>query len=421
MMKNTGLFLALAVLCPGAVAAEAQNGPTTAGSGRVRIYLDCSDNCFEDYLRDEIRWVDFVREPQVAEVHVFISTQDTGGGGEEYALRFVGSGRFQGTEDTLRASSAPGEPEDRQRLRVRDTLTVGLLRYVARVGLPPDLELSVETQDAPDTAQPTSDPWNLWVFSLSGSASLEAEESQRQSSWDAGLSIDRVDEQWRVSIGLEVEQQKERFDLDEDDPFSTTSKERSLNWVVVKSLGEHWSTGFRGSLESSTFGNIARSFDAAPAIEFNFFPYSVYNRRQLRMEYSIGARHARYNEVTLFGKLSEGLPEHRFATTLDQRERWGELEAGIEWSQFLNDRSKNRLEGNGEVSLRVARGLSIDLEGSVSRIRDQISLPRRDATPEEVLRELRELRSSYEVSLEIGLTYTFGSIFNNIVNPRFGE
>jgi hypothetical protein len=64
--------------------------------------------------------------------------------------------------------------------------------------------------------------------------------------------------------------------------------------------------------------------------------------------------------------------------------------------------------------------LSVEVEGAASRIRDQLSLPRRGADPEEILLRLRELQSGYEVSLRVGFNYTFGSIFNNIVNPRFG-
>ena len=71
--------------------------------------------------------------------------------------------------------------------------------------------------------------------------------------------------------------------------------------------------------------------------------------------------------------------------------------------------------------MRLARGLSLSVEGSTSRIRDQLSIPRRGVTPEEVLLRLRRLRSGYEYNLQIGLTYTFGSIFNTIVNPRFGN
>ena len=31
------------------------------------------------------------------------------------------------------------------------------------------------------------------------------------------------------------------------------------------------------------------------------------------------------------------------------------------------------------------------------------------------------LQSGYEYSFDVGFTYTFGSIFNNVVNPRFGQ
>ena len=79
------------------------------------------------------------------------------------------------------------------------------------------------------------------------------------------------------------------------------------------------------------------------------------------------------------------------------------------------------LELDGEVSLRVARGFSVTAQGSASRLRDQLSLPLRGATEEEVLLRLRQLESGYEYGFSIGLTYTFGSIFSSVVNPRFGN
>ena len=92
-----------------------------------------------------------------------------------------------------------------------------------------------------------------------------------------------------------------------------------------------------------------------------------------------------------------------------------------EFRQYLHDLSKYRLEVGGELSFRITRGLSLDLDGSASRIRDQIALPARGATDEEILLELRELQSEYQFDFSFGLTYRFGSIFNNIVNPRFGR
>ena len=54
-------------------------------------------------------------------------------------------------------------------------------------------------------------------------------------------------------------------------------------------------------------------------------------------------------------------------------------------------------------------------------MRDQLSLPLRGATEEEVLLRLRRLQSGYEYGFGVSLTYTFGSIFSSIVNPRFGS
>jgi hypothetical protein len=74
-----------------------------------------------------------------------------------------------------------------------------------------------------------------------------------------------------------------------------------------------------------------------------------------------------------------------------------------------------------DASIRVTTGLSIDLGGSASLVRDQLNIAARDATPEEILLELRELGTDYRYDFRVGLSYTFGSIFNSVVNPRFGS
>jgi hypothetical protein len=235
------------------------------------------------------------------------------------------------------------------------------------------------------------------------------------------VSADRITPDWKITIGSDIEHETEEFDLDEDEPVTAERNERDLNWLVVKALGEHWSAGAQGEFESSTFDNTELAVAAAPAIEYNFFPYSQYTRRQLRALYAIGVSAFDYYEETLYGKLEETLPNHELSLTLEQREQWGSIEASIEWSQYLHDLSKNRLEASGELSFRLARGLSVAAEVNASRIRDQLSIPARGATDEEVLLRLRRLESGYEYNVSFSLTYTFGSIFSSIVNPRFGQ
>jgi hypothetical protein len=269
----------------------------------------------------------------------------------------------------------------------------------------------------------TGDRWNNWVFSVRGSASIDGEESSRQ--WEVGgsVSADRITPDWKITLGSEFDHERERFNINEEDeePFEVERRERDFRWLVVKGLGEHWSAGATGDIESSTFENTSLGISVSPAIEYNVFPYSQYTRRQLRIQYAIGPRVVNYYEETLFEKTEETLVQHELSATFDQREQWGTLEARVEWSQYLHDLGLSRLEADGEVSLRIARGLSVTAELNASRIRDQLSLPRRGATPEEILLELRELRSGYEYAFSFGLTYTFGSIFSSVVNPRFGQ
>jgi len=47
-------------------------------------------------------------------------------------------------------------------------------------------------------------------------------------------------------------------------------------------------------------------------------------------------------------------------------------------------------------------------------------LAKGEASLEEILLRRKELATEYEYSLSIGLSFTFGSIYSNVVNPRFG-
>jgi hypothetical protein len=389
-------------------------------AGRLQVFIDCND-CFADYLREETDFVDFVRDRTQAAVHVIITNTETGGGGREYVLSFIGQGVLSGQDTTLKAVTGTGDPEDVRRRQLLTTLRIGLLSYLARTGVPQGLRLDVELPAGVQAAGARRDPWKNWVFSLRGSASFNGEESSKERELSAEISADRITPDWKSTFGLDIEDQTQEFDLDEDEPVKTNRRQRDFDWLVVKALGEHWSAGARGTIESSTFDNISLRFEVAPAIEFNVFPYSAYQRRQLRAQYTVGVRSQRYYEETLLGKLREVLPGHEFSVTYDQRERWGSVEGNIEWFQYLNDLSKSRLEANGEISWRIVRGLSISADASASRIRDQISLRRRGATPEEILLRLRELQSGYEYDFSLSITYTFGSIFSSIVNPRFGQ
>lgn len=400
--------------------ADAQDTGTPTARQQLKVFLDC-DDCYSDFLRSEVVFVDYVRDRTEAEVHVLVRQSRTASGGLEHTLDFTGLRRYDTLTHTLKTATTSSDTDDVIRRQLATALRTGLLRFLTNESVPPELQVTVRLGTEEQRPAVVGDRWNNWVFSVRGNASFQGEESSKERQLGASMSADRITPDWKITLGAEIDHEREEFDLDEETPVIAESRERDFMWQVVKGLGEHWSAGAMGEVESSTFDNMKLSVTAGPAVEYNVFPYSQYTRRQLRALYAVGLGSFSYFEETLYGKTEETLPLHEMSLTLEQRERWGSLEARVEWSQYLHDLSKNRLELQGDVSVRIARGLSVGAEVNGSRLRDQLSLPLRGATEEEVLLRLRRLQSGYEYGFSLNLTYTFGSIFSSIVNPRFGD
>jgi hypothetical protein len=73
------------------------------------------------------------------------------------------------------------------------------------------------------------------------------------------------------------------------------------------------------------------------------------------------------------------------------------------------------------VNLRLYKGLSVYVIGGYSWIHDQLSLLGREPTYEEQLLRQRELPMHSNYFGAVGLQFQFGSIFTNVINPRFGS
>ncbi|MCP5063376.1 MAG: hypothetical protein GY936_13060 [Ignavibacteriae bacterium] len=61
------------------------------------------------------------------------------------------------------------------------------------------------------------------------------------------------------------------------------------------------------------------------------------------------------------------------------------------------------------------------MDGTLAYIHDQIALPGGGVSLEEILLQRKQLATDYQFWASFGFTYSFGSIYNNIVNTRFGN
>jgi hypothetical protein len=407
-------FLAGACL----LAVIAQERQPLDRTGALRVFLDCNA-CDENYLRTEITYINYVRDRTDADLHVLVTTQATGGAGTEYTLQFIGLGRFAGVEQSLKYVAAQNNTPDETRRGFASVFALGLVRYVAETPLASRMKVAFETPKQTGAAGSVRDPWNFWIFQLGASGNFSGEESQSERSFELGVSANRTTERWKMEFEIENDYEEERFTLDEGEQFTSVARELDTRALVVKSLNNHWSLGGIGAFSSSIFSNYDARTRLAPGVEFNWFPYADSTRRMLTFLYTVGFETADYREETIYLKTSETLMDHRFETSLSLQQPWGVAEGSVELAQYLTQLDKYRVTANGGLEVRILKGLSVNFSGEASRRRDQLSLRRGDATNEEILVRQRELATGYEYEFSFGIRYSFGSIFNNVVNPRF--
>jgi hypothetical protein len=414
-------FMLSLMALPGASAGQT---PVPAPTTPVRLFVECVDaSCDQEFFRTEITFVDHVRQRQDADVHLLITGQSTGQGGREVTLSFFGQGPFKGRDHVLRDSFMVAESADAIRREMVRVISLGLVQYVLQS---PAIETLTLTNPASSStaglvAQPQSDPWNRWSFRVSLQGNAGGERSNRSSSINANVSANRTTEELKLNVNSFFSYRQNTFELPDGRTFLSPNREYGVNGLMAKALTRRWSLGARGQYYSSTFSNQEAAWYLAPGIEFDIFPYSESTRRIVTLQYSSGIRGFTYGQETIYGKLEETRAAQLFVTMASVRQRWGTLNGEFEVMTFLPDVEQNHVSGFGNINLNLVKGLSLNLNGSLSWIRDQIYLPAEEATTEEVLVQRRQLATSYRYNVFFGVSYTFGSIFSQVVNARFNS
>lgn len=382
----------------------------------AKVFLDCHQ-CDMDYIRSEITFVNFVRERKAADVYIMITIQLTGSGGREYTLDFMGRNGYYDIHNTLKYASHREDTNDEQRRGLARVIKVGLVPYAARTAMGDFLDVNFEKKVLPRV---TTDNWDSWVFSVGVSGSMSGEASRDFASLSGYLSANRVTPECKLRLGLSANLNSSRFRI-EDETLRSSADSQSFSGLYVVSLSGRLSAGSWLAVSSSSYHNIALAVNPAPAVEYNFFPYSVSTRKQLRLLYRVGFHFNKYQEETIYDKTKENVLGQTLSMTLEIKEPWGHISSSLSGSNLLTDFSKNRLEFWGGVSLHVFKGLAVNLSGQYSRIHDQISLPKSEASLDEILLQRKMLATNYNYGLSVGISYTFGSVFSGVVNPRFGR
>lgn len=382
----------------------------------INFFLDCWQ-CDFDYVRQNLDFVSFVRDPNLADVHILSSSSRTGSGGRKYYLNFIGRNSFTGTNYEYTYSAGQHDTDDEIRNSLLKLIKTGVVQYYSQSDYFDQINIGLADTDNRKALQIVEDPWKKWIFRIEAGSDYEKEESQNEFSLRTEINIEKVTEEWKTQLEGDYDIDRENY-FDEGNKIINRQSRKSIRGEYIKSLTEKWSAGIFSGYFSDTYINVNRDFGVDAAIEYNIFPWDISNRKVFTFRYITGVSARNYLEKTIYNKTNEILFNEALELNLELVQPWGRIESRLQGRHYFHDFSKNRLTFDSELSVRLTRQLSVYSELQFEVVHDQLYLPAGGASLEDVLLRRRKLATNYELRAEFGFSFTFGSIYSNVVNER---
>jgi hypothetical protein len=383
----------------------------------ISFYLDCEE-CDFTFVRQELPFVSFVRDPLLADVHILLSESNTGSGGEKFFLNFIGRNGFKGIDNEYNITTIESATDDDIRKALLKILKVGIIQYYSKTGFIDQMNIDLEEKENRKADDMIIDRWNKWLFSIEAGGEIGYEKSQ--SSFDLGgsASASKITEEWKTKVDGYYSVEQEKY-LDDDSTILNRQHDTEVSAYFVKSMTDKWSAGIFTTYSSRNYINTRNKAGLAAGIEYNIFPWKDCNRRVFAIQYWAGMNYFDYYDKTIYDKLHETRFSEGLEIDLKLIQPWGEISVGLEGRHYFHDFSKNRLTLESDLSIRITKNLSVFCQLQADVIHDQIYLSGRELSLDDILLERRKLATTYEINSELGLRFTFGSIYNNVVNERF--
>ena len=422
MLANRNLLRPICFLFLTAFLIPANGGAQEARSGVPNIFLDCQWGCDMQFLRTEMHYVNFMRDRADADIFVQQTSLATGSGGDQVTLIFSGKKDFEGMEDTIVYNLEPNIPWNTVRETMKANLDRGILPFLLKTPIAEKIEFSIPKDpdaNGNQAIQEAKDPWNLWVHSVNGWFNINGQELSNQIRFGGGYSARRISDTQKTNLNINGSFNRNVFHF-EDSP--TEIYDNGSYWLggsQIFSIDGHWGIGAWGNMRQSQFTNIQLSTYIGPALEYSVFPYSEAAIRQFTFQYRVGYRYNRYFEETIYFKTEENLGQHSFDIDYNQIAQWGDFNAGVSTGNYFHDWGLHYINFYSGISVNLFKGFRLGIWGRYRVVNNQIELPNGGASKDEALLRIRQLRTGFNYRLNFNVSYTFGSIYSNVVNPAF--
>lgn len=386
-------------------------------SNKIKLFFECQD-CDQSYFTNQLPFVDFVRDAQNADVHLYVTKQKNASEGFRFFLNFVGKEKYKDMNYKLLTDSPESESSLKRNDRILNTTKMGLAPFVSQTSVGERLTLSC-SDSLKKMDRELKDPWDFWVFVLDFGGALDAEYSLYNYKTQGKFNAKRITDTWKHRLVVDYTYENETYDYRTNATTQSIKKAYTFHSRSVYSINSHWSAQISEAIKQDTYYNFDFYWDIGPAIEYNFFPWDKSDRKVFAFIYQVKARYYDYIQANIENKTDNLLLNHSASLELILRQPWGEIESMLEFDSYIPQWDMYRLSIDAQVSVKIARGFSVFLKADGALINDQHYLPKEASSLSDRLLQARQEKTPFELSGQVGIRYAFGSIYNSVVNHRF--
>ena len=285
-----------------------------------KLFIKC-DRCDNNFLKNEITYVDLVREQGLADIQLFIYRNRNANNGNRYSLDFIGQNDFAGKELSLVLDTNPKLTSDEIRNKLKRKIDIGLVYFLVESDISNRINISYDSVVNNNSYESSSDKWKNWVFELSGSYNGDQEESRKTNRYEIEFEIDKLTEDWRIGAELRRNETNRKFYSD-DNVYKSNRKTTSFNGRVVRSISNHFSAGVFFGAYQNTYENIDFNRYIQPAIEYSFYPYKDVLSKEITLAYKISTGKRNYIEKTIYGYEKQKLSSQTLSLNIRFRQKW---------------------------------------------------------------------------------------------------
>lgn len=382
----------------------------------LKIYIDHLP-CNLDFIKTNITYVDYVTSSEVSDVHVVFYKSTMASLGMKYAVEFTGKNRYKKLTESLDFNIFSDDSENAIREKAKKILELGFAYFIAHTSSYKNLSINYKISENKTDKNVKSKEG--WIFRINLNSNINgSSENLTLGAWN-NINIKKVTKLKRTEIYLGLNYNENRLEID-NETMKYINKSYYGGFANIYAINDHFSWGFFANAQQSSYENKRYGISASPTLEYNLFSYDESAFKQLRFKAQVEPVYYDYFEETIYQKTQEFLWRNKVSISYEFVKKWGSNETNLNASHYIHDISLNNFGLSNDTSINLFKGFNLNFRIHASRTHDQVYISGEGISNEDIYLNIKAIKTSYSYWINVGISYTFGSIYSNVVNPRFG-